>query len=106
MSRRLKYTVGVMVDGEAKFYGPDDDVPASVAKELGDHVWEDGSMTEESPVPQAGGLPLDHPAAQPPEVEAEQLPKSGNRPDKADGETEQEKAGEPPKRGPGRPRRT
>lgn len=39
MARRLRTYVHVA--GVA--YGPDDEVPAAVAKQIGDHAWEDGS---------------------------------------------------------------
>ncbi|MCT9142941.1 hypothetical protein [Streptomyces violarus] len=39
MARRLR--TFVHVDGTA--YGPDDDVPAKVAEQIGEHAWEDDS---------------------------------------------------------------
>lgn len=45
MARRLK--TYVHVDGTA--YGPDDEVPADVAKRIGDHAWEDGSGVRQQP---------------------------------------------------------
>lgn len=44
MSRRLR--TYVHVDGIA--YGPDDEVPAAVAKRIGDHAWEDSGAAARS----------------------------------------------------------
>lgn len=42
MGRRLKGTVPIHnEDGSTSWYGPDDKVPADVAKEIGDHAWTD-----------------------------------------------------------------
>jgi hypothetical protein len=53
MGRRLIGTVPIhQEDGTVKWYGPDDKVPASVAKQIGDHAWvEDDEDAVEPPVP-------------------------------------------------------
>lgn len=48
MARRLRTYVHVA--GVA--YGPDDEVPAAVAKQIGDHAWEDSSGAAQQ---QSGG---------------------------------------------------
>lgn len=51
MSRRL---IGyVHVDGVA--YGPDDEVPAKVAKRIGEHAWTDADSPAEVPTPTPTG---------------------------------------------------
>jgi hypothetical protein len=46
MGRRLVGTVLVHVDGAPRFYGPDDDIPADVVKQIGDHAWVDDGDDE------------------------------------------------------------
>jgi hypothetical protein len=52
MTRRL--IAYVHVDGVA--YGPDDEVPAAVAKRIGAHAWADGDSTE-APTPTGEDVP-------------------------------------------------
>ncbi|MET9729236.1 hypothetical protein ABZZ79_00795 [Streptomyces sp. NPDC006458] len=51
MTRRL--IAYVHVDGKA--YGPDSEVPADVAKRIGDHAWADADSTAEAPSPAGVG---------------------------------------------------
>ncbi|WP_406459733.1 hypothetical protein OH768_33675 [Streptomyces sp. NBC_01622] len=43
----------VHVDGKA--YGPDSEVPAAVAKRIGDHAWTDADSSAEAPTPTGEG---------------------------------------------------
>ncbi|MFI1467642.1 hypothetical protein [Streptomyces wuyuanensis] len=51
MSRRL--IAYVHVDGKA--YGPGDQVPAAVAKRIGEHAWTDSGSSAEAPTPTGEG---------------------------------------------------
>ncbi|AQW55291.1 hypothetical protein ACIQPP_05580 [Streptomyces violaceusniger] len=57
MSRRL--IAYVHVDGVA--YGPDSQVPADVAKRIGDHAWTDGAEPAEAPADESGGSDVEAP---------------------------------------------
>jgi hypothetical protein len=54
MARKLAYTVGLFVDGETKFYGPDDEVPPEIAKQIGEHAWEPEESKTDGPPAKAG----------------------------------------------------
>ncbi|MEV6836773.1 hypothetical protein AB0N17_20075 [Streptomyces sp. NPDC051133] len=51
MARRLR--AYVHVDGVP--YGPDSEVPADVAKRIGDHAWSDGTSSAEASTPTGAG---------------------------------------------------
>lgn len=56
MSKRLKTFVHVQDEnGGYAVFGPDDKVPAWAAKQMGDHVWDDGSADDGEDVTVADG---------------------------------------------------
>lgn len=71
MARRLN--TFVTVDGQ--WYGPDDDVPAEVAKRIGDHAWDDGGDQDDGDEPTVGYT--DPSTQQSPTGPAEAPPRSG-----------------------------
>lgn len=58
MGRRLT----AYVHAGGRWYGPDDDVPAEVARQIGDHAWSDDPAIQRPPAPTgAGGRAVDVP---------------------------------------------
>lgn len=54
---KLNTTVYVMQGGEVRGFGPDDDVPEDVARQIGAHAWEDGEHPYPASGSEAGGPP-------------------------------------------------
>jgi hypothetical protein len=56
MGRRLNGYVPIHEDdGDVTWYGPDDEVPAAVAKKIGAHAWQsDDAADQDGPPPKSG----------------------------------------------------
>jgi hypothetical protein len=57
MGRRLAGYVPVHDGDQTTWYGPDDDIPADVAKKIGDHAWIDDDQDDQAEAGDDSGQP-------------------------------------------------